>query len=203
MRFVICFSLSFNYVQCWGCSIIIYNYVTGLNQCRIIPQFRSNPTVPFGRQTLRGTATCLCCSKWNKEHHQHRGSYWLGGRSTWTHWVYALPKTWPKLTPLYNGGDNPSHHAVGCRLTGPEPKAEKTLTGCLSKPSPIGACPYSSCGCGLRLLQLACCLYCTKSGRRCNLHCRTICTVLQPMGSKGWYEISQTLLTDKKQGNLD
>ena len=46
-----------------------------------------------------------------------------------------------------------SLHAVGCRLTGPEPKAKKTLTGCLSKPSALGACPYSISGCGLRLLH--------------------------------------------------
>ncbi len=71
-----------------------------------------------------------CWSTWNKAvHHQHPWSYWLGGRSTWTHCVYALPKTWPKLTPLYNGGVNPSLHVSGCRLRVRNPKQRKTLTG--------------------------------------------------------------------------
>ncbi len=36
-----------------------------------------------------------------------------------------------------------------------EPNAEKILTGRLRKPSPPEACPYSSSGCGSRLLQMA------------------------------------------------
>jgi hypothetical protein len=51
--------------------------------------------------------------------------------------------------------------------------------------------------------ELACCLYCTKSGWRCISHFPPALALANGKQGLKPEEMSQTLLTSKKQGNLD